>query len=193
MREGGAEEKDVLTWIPRGPHDPLRPPKTLKDFQRSWFEELLWAMFDYAPMQGYLPATSDLFSLAGVHRKDFWDANKSELMAVLEVVQVAGRGEFVTYPPLLRVIAEQRKRLRMRKSRSPDKENVGSSLSLSFDFDSEVQNQKPEVSTVRAKPPSSAKLKERERKERAANLEQAKKQAARRGLTLEQFMGRKIG
>lgn len=168
------DQEEVLDWIPN--KRSLRAPRTLRDFQRDWFANLRDAMFDHRELQGYLPITSDLWKIAGAHRRDFWDANKSEVMAAFEFRRLAGYGEVMYFPALLEVIAEQRKLLRQKKSRSPGGGNVGKKVGDSFlsqsEFDFEVQNK------TRAKPVKSVKLLEREERERQARLTEAK----RRGL-----------
>jgi hypothetical protein len=137
-----------LNWIPRSPHDRLRAPRHLKDYQRSWFEELCWASLDQTEMQGYLPMTADLWRLAGAHCRDFWDKQKSAVLACFECATVVGQ-EVIFYPPLIEIINLQRKKIGNRKRRVSDEEissisigihrGGGSPLSLSsqsvFDFD----------------------------------------------------------
>lgn len=93
-------------------------------------------MFDNQEMQGYLSVTSNLAWIAGAHRIDFWDANKSVVMACFSRATVAGQ-EVIYYPPLVRLIEKQLKLLKQKKSRAgPDALASESCLSLSFDFDS---------------------------------------------------------
>ena len=169
------DQSEVLDWIPN--KRVLRAPRHLRDFQRDWFANLRDAMFDNRELQGYLPVTSDLWKIAGAHRRDFWDANKSEVMAAFEFRRLAGYGEVMYFPALLEVIAEQRKLLRQKKSRSPGGGNVGRKVGSAFlsqsEFDFEVQNK------TRAKPPKSAKLAEREEKERRDGLKRATKMGVR--------------
>ena len=175
------DKDEVLDWIPN--KRSLRAPRTLRDFQRDWFANLRDAMFDNRELQGYLPITSDLWKIAGAHRRDFWDANKSEVMAAFEFRRLAGYGEVMYFPALLQVIAEQRKLLRQKKSRSPSGGNVGKKVGDSFlsqsVFDFAVQSQKQNQNeTARAKPVKSVKLLEREERERQTRIMEAK----RRGL-----------
>jgi hypothetical protein len=142
------DEEINLSWIPRGSEDQLRPPRELRDFQRSWFAELLWAMFDHKPMQGYLPVTPDLWKIAGAHRRDFWDANKSEVMAAFKFRKTAGYGEVMYFPPLIEVIEEQRKLVKGKRSRAPTVSNCGEKCGGSFisqsSFDFELQKEEAE-------------------------------------------------
>ena len=135
------DQAEVLGWIPN--KRSLRAPRHLRDFQRDWFINLRDAMFDNHEMQGYLPITSDLWKIAGAHRRDFWDANKSEVMAAFEFRKLAGYGEVMYFPSLLEVIAEQRKLLRQKRSRSPGGGNVGRKVGSAFlsqsEFDFEVR------------------------------------------------------
>jgi hypothetical protein len=145
---GVKEDAPKLSWIPRGSEDALRPPREFRDFQRSWFTELLWAMFSHKTMQGYLPVTSDLWKIAGAHRRDFWDANKSEVMAAFKFKKTAGCGEVMYFPPLIEVIEEQRKLVKGRRSRAPNVSNCGQKCGGSFisqsSFDFEVQKEEAE-------------------------------------------------
>jgi hypothetical protein len=91
-----------LIWLKRGPHDMFRAPRHLKDFQRSWFDELLWAMFE-SDTQGYLAVCPDLWLLAGAHNAAYFDKHKAAVLACFESAQV-GNSEVISYVPLLHTI-----------------------------------------------------------------------------------------
>lgn len=153
-----------LEWIPFD--RTINPPSGLTDFQQAWFWNLLRAsFFDQVEMQGYLPITSNLWSIAGAKRSDFFDSHKSRLLACFEVRKVGGK-EVLYFPPLVESMRRQWKRLRSRKGFSsefstypqPSTERSGASTSPSqpaFDFDSsskdQIQKQKPKSSSTRAR------------------------------------------
>jgi hypothetical protein len=150
-----ASSPKPLDWIPLD--RTIRPPAGLKDLQQGWFWNLLLAsFFDQSEMQGYLPITSQLWLIAGAHRRDLWEAHKSPVMAAFDVLKLEGGKEVLYFPPLIESIRKQRTRLRNRKSvdeefstnSQPSTEGAGVSPSTSqsgFDFDSKkpLQNQKP--------------------------------------------------
>ena len=164
-------EDVVLDWIPCSSDDDLRPPKELKSFQRDWFENLKWAMFRNRQMQGYLPVTSDLWKIAGSHRRDYWDANKSEVMIAFKFRRAAGYGEVMYLPALLKVIDEQRKLLQQKKSRGNVGRKVGDYFISQSVFDFEVQKQH----TSETVPKKSPKMIEREQRELQSRICEARK------------------
>src|SRR6266496_5198429 len=108
-----AEQEKPLNWVPW--ERSLCPPVGLTDFQQAWFWNLLRAsFFDQTEMQGYLPITSNLWSIAGAKRSDFFESHKSRLLACFEVRKV-GEKEVLYFPALIELIVKQRRRLRSRR------------------------------------------------------------------------------
>jgi hypothetical protein len=154
-----ASSPKPLDWIPLD--RTIRPPAGLKDLQQGWFWNLLLAsFFDQSEMQGYLPITSQLWLIAGAHRRDLWEAHKSPVMAAFDVLKLEGGKEVLYFPPLIESIRKQRTRLRNRKSvdeefstnSQPSTEGAGASPSTSqsgFDFDSKNQDQIQKQSSAR--------------------------------------------
>jgi len=155
-----------LTWVPWDRS--LQPPAGLTDFQQAWFWNLLRAsFFDQTEMQGYLPITSNLWSIAGAKRSDFFDSHKSRLLACFEVRKVGGK-EVIYFPPLIQSMRRQLKRLRNRRvvddelstNSQASTEGAGAFTSpsqsdLGFDFDSDSKAQlpkhKPKPSSTRVR------------------------------------------
>lgn len=150
-----------LDWIP----NKLRPPRYLKDFQRSWFMEIVTAMFENDEMQGYLPKTENLWRIAGSHDRAMWRSHCAAVMEAFESAQVSGR-EVIFYRPLLDLIETQRTKLRGNTRARADP----SSLQSVLDFDLKKEN-----GSEREKPAKSAKLLEREERDRESALQRAKK------------------
>jgi len=112
-------------------------------------------------MQGYLPITSNLWSIAGAKRSDFFESHKSRLLACFEVRKVGGK-EVLYFPPLIESMRKQMKRLRNRRSvdkefstdSQPSTERAGgftspSQSDLAFDFDSNKSNHNQKTSNAR--------------------------------------------
>lgn len=95
-----------LIWIPRNPFDQLRAPRHLKDFQRSWFDELNLEALANREMQGYLRLTSDLWRIAGAHNREYFEKHSSAVLACFSRAMMAG-GEVIFYPPLIEIIRSQ--------------------------------------------------------------------------------------
>jgi hypothetical protein len=101
-----------LIWVP----DTIRAPRHLKDFQRSWFEEIKDASFDNVEMQGYLTLTDDLWRRAGAHNRAYWNVHSAAVMACFTRATVSGQ-EVIFYPPFVELIREQLKKYGMRDAR----------------------------------------------------------------------------
>lgn len=111
-----------LDWIPRDPNGPLRAPRHLKDFQRSWFDEMVDSMFGNYEMQGYLPVTSDLWRTAGAHCREYFEKYNSAVLACFSSATMGDR-EVIFYPPLIQIIREQLAKIRKENTQpihSPD-------------------------------------------------------------------------
>ena len=59
-----------------------------------------------AERQGYLANSSNLWTIAGAKRRDFWESHKSRVLACFEVRDVDGT-EYLCFPPLLKLINQQ--------------------------------------------------------------------------------------
>jgi hypothetical protein len=120
----------------------------LKDFQRGWWVNLFWAMFDAEP-QGYLPVTSDLWLLSGALTPSRWESHRDRVLAAFENSVVEG-AQVIFFPPLIEVLETQRKKLLRNRGRggfskpSNDESERAPSVSLSqseFDFESRARNE----------------------------------------------------
>lgn len=96
----------MLAWIPRNPFDRIRAPRHLKDFQRSWFDELNLEALANREMQGYLFVSSDLWRIAGSHSRDYFEKHSSAVMDCFSRATMADR-EVIFYPPLIELIRTQ--------------------------------------------------------------------------------------
>jgi len=145
----------------------IAPPRGLKDFQVGWFWNLFWAS---AEAGGYLPTGPELWQLTGAFTRARWDANRAAVLAAFECTLPDADGRFqIFYPPLVRILEQQKRKLealdaRYKKSSRAEISSVStgfhtgggvSSPSLSqsgFNFDSKNQDQNQQTSTARANP-----------------------------------------
>ncbi|HUA15860.1 MAG TPA: hypothetical protein VMG31_11205 [Verrucomicrobiae bacterium] len=88
----------------------------LSDVESGWFVRLLISSAA-AELQGYLPNSSNLWTIAGAKRSDFWQSHKSRVLACFEVRQVDGI-EYLCFPPLLDLLNKQRSDLQKWRARS---------------------------------------------------------------------------
>lgn len=95
-----------LIWIPRNPFDQLRAPRHLKDFQRSWFDELNLEALANREMQGYLVVSVDLWRIAGAHNREYFQKHSSAVLACFSRATMADR-EVIFFPPLIELIRTQ--------------------------------------------------------------------------------------
>jgi hypothetical protein len=136
-----AEKILRLDWIPMG-SPRLRPPAHLKDFQRGWWINLFYAMFDAG---GYLLFTSDLWLLSGALTRSRWESHCDAVLATFENSVVEGK-RVIFLPAMIEVMEEQRKKL-LRTRGGFSKPTTGErararSLSQSeFDFESRARNE----------------------------------------------------
>ena len=106
----------VPDWFPFPIHvDRTWIPPSLRDYERSWFWNLLFASLRADP-QGYLSPSSPLHVLAGALTRERWDASSSAVLAAFGTCEVEGV-QMLCFPPLIEVLREQqRKILRKRGS-----------------------------------------------------------------------------
>jgi hypothetical protein len=138
---------------------------------------------------GYIPLCNDgckgcpacLYRLAGSHRRDFWDANKSEVLNRWERSQIAGQA-VLYFPPLIECLKEQLKLLHSKKNQLGavvgKSRRSASILTSQFSFDFQKEDQKK-------KPAKSEKALEREKRERESNAREAIAHYRRIGLNSE--------
>jgi hypothetical protein len=91
-------------------------PAGLEDFQQGWFVNLLCASLE-AELQGFLPMSSNLWSIAGAKRKDFWESHKSRLLACFEVREMVDGKKLLFYPPLVALIEEGIRKINEKRRR----------------------------------------------------------------------------
>jgi hypothetical protein len=128
----------------------LRPPAHLKDWQRGWWWNLFWAMFD-AERQGYLAVTSDIWLVAGSRDRQRWVSHGDSVTATFDTTDIAGQ-HVISFRPLIEVLRRQRKKLKKTKRASEP-------LSLSLDFDSKQSKEKKRAAGYRApKKPAESEL-----------------------------------
>jgi hypothetical protein len=132
-------------------------PDEWKDFKVGWQLNLMKASLR-SRLLGYIPLCEDgckgcpacLYRLAGSHRRDFWDANKSEVLNRWERSQIAGQN-VLYFPPLVECLKEQLKLYRSKKTQLQavvGKSRRSRSLltsQFSFEFEDE-KNKKPVLS-----------------------------------------------
>ncbi len=115
-------------WVPDG----------LMDFQVGWFVNLLRASLK-SDLLGYLPlcaqrdcknCPSCLWRVAGARNQGFFEKESPVVKAAFEPSQIAGR-RVLYFPPLIRCLAEQQKRLRS-KSKSVSSGDLFSETCASF-------------------------------------------------------------
>jgi len=152
----------MLVWIPRTPFDQIRAPRHLKDFQRSWFDELNMEALSNRDMQGYLTVTPDLWRIAGAHCREYWHQHSSAVMACFNRATM-GEREVIFYPPLIELLRTQLAKIHKENTQSfhspenlqyslfskglPESSGRGgggplSSTASAFVFDSDFQNKK---------------------------------------------------
>ena len=115
-------------WVPDG----------LSDFQVGWFVNLLRASLK-SDLLGYLPlcaqrdcrnCPSCLWRVAGARNQGFFEKESPVVKAAFEPSQIDGR-RVLYFPPLIRCLAEQQKRLRS-KSKSVASGDLFSETCASF-------------------------------------------------------------
>jgi hypothetical protein len=92
----------------------------LLDYEVGWFFNLIFSSAAAEP-QGYLVDTSDLWRVAGARRSDFFDRNKSGVLARFKSREGDGI-KWLYFPPLLEILNRQSADLRKwrnRKTESP--------------------------------------------------------------------------
>lgn len=138
---------------------PIAPPEGLKSHQLGYWWTLFWALLEAG---GYLPFGSDLWKLTGALTRERWDANRSAVLAAFEFTEpdASGRRD-IFYPPLIKIIEQQKGKYRRRSRDQLGISEVstaihkgGRSISPSvlqsdFDFDSKDQNQIQKHSSAR--------------------------------------------
>jgi hypothetical protein len=112
-----------LTWIPI-PIDAKAWVSGLSDTETGWFWNLIFSSLAAEP-QGYLPNSSNLWTIAGAKRSDFWESHKSRVLARFEVREMDGT-RMLCFPPLVAIIGQQSRKLRKPRS------SLSLSLSLSL-------------------------------------------------------------
>lgn len=143
-----------LDWIPMG-SPRLRPPANFSAEQRGWWWSLFWTMFDQGEPQGFLTVTSDIWTVAGAHDRQRWDAHAARVMAAFDVADVAGQ-HAIFFPPLIQVLEIQRRKLLKRQGRGAfSKFQTRESDSLSLDFDSGSKKKKENGRETCARHPES--------------------------------------
>jgi len=62
----------------------------MKDYQRGWYFQLLIESCA-SPRPGYLRLDSNLWSIAGAKRRDFWESHKAAVLACFKVREMEGQ------------------------------------------------------------------------------------------------------
>lgn len=162
-----------LDWIP----NKLKPPPQLFDTQRDWWRNIVDAMFENDLMQGYLPKRTNFYQVACPRSRAFWEAHCATVIACFDHVEIESK-EVITYRPLLDLISTQREKLRgPRRAREHPSNSISQSV---FDFEVQKQGSGKSVREVcpEKRPPKSAKVLEREARDRQTRVIEAQ----RRGL-----------
>ena len=149
--------KSRLAWIPWYVDERrIHPPDGLKDFQQTWFWNLLFASLS-AEWQGYLPMSSNLWMLAGALTRERWDANSSAVLAAFEIQKMEDGKLLLFFPSLVETINSQFEKIRDKKKRIPEISETSTGFhrgvgSLSFSFsDLSKHNQQTKPSAIRAR------------------------------------------
>ncbi len=118
-------------WLPI-PIDAKTWASDLSDYETGWFWSLIFSSLVAEP-QGYLLNSSNLWTIAGAKRSDFWQSHKSRVLARFEVREVDGI-QMLCFPPLVEIITVQIGKLRNHRPRAAP-------LSHSLDSDPDLKKQ----------------------------------------------------
>jgi hypothetical protein len=147
-----------LSWVPIPISNAEAWVSDLSDYETGWFWKLIFSSLAAEP-QGYLLDSSNLWTITGAKRSDFWESHKSRVLARFEVREMDGM-RMRCFPPLVEIIEQQRRKLHRPRS----------ALSLSS-LDPKNQNQK-----------------QREREPRAKNEEPHESHTTRQPTPLDRFI-----
>lgn len=139
---GAGEKFGGLKWIPVPLEPPfLWKPAGLEATDLGWFWNLLDASLR-SEWRGYLvvedPET--LWRIAGAKHPATWKQHGAKVLAHFDRKQMHGR-PVLYFPPLVRTMEEQQKKLRGKRSRFPKNQQEseeGAAFSLPLVFDSDV-------------------------------------------------------
>jgi hypothetical protein len=126
-----------LDWLPIPIANAKAWVSGLGDTETGWFWNLIFSSLA-AELQGYLPNSSNLWTIAGAKRSDFWESHKSRVLARFEFREMDGTS-MLCFPPLVEIVDQQSRKLRKPRS----------ALSLSS-LKSNYENQKREREENRA-------------------------------------------
>src|SRR5712692_477904 len=136
-----SEQPDRLDWIPVYFEPFLWKPPGLEPADIGWFVNLIEASLK-SELQGYLQVEGPetLWRIAGAKHPESWKLHCSKVLAHFERTQMHGH-DWLYFPPLVRMIEKQRKKLQGKRSRNPknpQKSEGGAGFSLPLVFDSDV-------------------------------------------------------
>jgi hypothetical protein len=103
---------EKLDWMPLYIDKLLSSPhwQGMKDFQRGWYIQLLLRCTRSEPL-GYLRMDSNLWTIAGARRKDYWDAHGACVLACFKVREMEGH-RWIYNERLLSVMEMQSRKYR---------------------------------------------------------------------------------
>ncbi len=130
-----------LEWFPIYPDRFFSsvPWKSMKDFQRGWYWQLLLQMTRSKPI-GYLRFDDgQLWTLAGAHSRQYWDIHAALVLACFKVVKLDGH-EWIYNQKLLDVLTEQQEKhekavQRGKREKNTSRASISSSTSYSEEFE----------------------------------------------------------
>jgi len=109
---------EKLDWMPLYIDKLLSSPywQDMQDFQQGWYINLLLRCTRSEPL-GYLRMDSNLWTIAGARRRDFWESHKSAVLACFKVREMEGH-RWIYNERLLSVMEVQSKKYRKKPRES---------------------------------------------------------------------------
>lgn len=103
----------------------------MQDFQRGWYIQLLLRCAT-SERPGYLRLDSNLGTIAGAKRSDFWETHKSRVLACFKVCLMDGE-QWIFNPRLLKTLEEQTQKIEKKQRRKiPLRVSISDSPALSI-------------------------------------------------------------
>jgi hypothetical protein len=116
---------DQLEWFPLYIDRLLSSPRWqhMHDYQRGWYIQLLLKSAR-SERPGFLRLDSNLWRIAGANRPDFFESNKSEVMACFKLREMEGQ-TWIFNERFVKTIGDQMKKLRKATTRSDASDVTG--------------------------------------------------------------------